>query len=416
MSKEGNVFGPDRLINPSNPDATRVAGEDYEYIYGTYAKQFQEQLEAMKAQKELLEEDRRENSLFGERNMAILNMALAARDTTQSIRDKYIQNRRDSLGTISNMGTKVDERETIMQGGEEIKNPNFGKWITADGDTASFVPKEAVTELTAWEKAKENLFGWKAGDIKLDDGSVPTKAEVKKKVKPKMFGPGGVFGRKKAYADNSVVGDSEEMYDDTGNPVTSDVTIETPSDGDKIIDPVVDTSPPVDENNSYSLAKKISSGTATRDEVLNFQENVGIDVDGMIGNQTMGASLDVLGISDDSSADLPPDKEWTNISTSNQEVKTDSLDDFLKEETSTASKSVDIPVSVMTEKFQDSIRNLNPQSKNKSVQDSIKKLQDNQASVKDSFSNDSMGLDFSKIIKPAKVNTTYQKIDLFGDE
>ena len=144
---------PENIIQPAQlAQGQMIEGEDYEYAQGSYLERLKEELAALQNQYELQREHEKETSLLGERNMAILNSALAARGTIQGMRDAHIAKLKDSHGGQANAGVFYDKENEV--------------WRTAQGDIAKFINKNQVKD----PNSLSSFLGWHEGIVELTDG------------------------------------------------------------------------------------------------------------------------------------------------------------------------------------------------------------------------------------------------------
>tara|TARA_R110002020_G_scaffold318317_3_gene533960 strand:+ start:7266 stop:8417 length:1152 start_codon:yes stop_codon:yes gene_type:complete len=279
---------PENIIQPAQlAQGQMVEGEDYEYKQGSYLDELREELAMLRNQYELDREHERENSLLGERNMAILNSALAARGTIQGMRDAHLNKIKANLGGNANSGITYDEES--------------GTWITATGEKAKYINKSKISEPNLFS----SLMGWNEGIVELQDGQVPKEEDE------------GV----------------EEYSDETGVETKSTITAnQDPTTGtEEGTEELEDVTSAIQSEKPMSLEYKdmstsdlitqIDPSDSGMDPELvkEFQRRTGLSVDGKFGKNTTAAWQDAMGIRvDEELGDEKPDEEWTKIEENNK--------------------------------------------------------------------------------------------------
>ena len=155
-------------------------------------------------------EQKDEEALFGERNMAILNSMISIRGFIEGTREKFVERMIDARGGYDMRAYKIDDRTHVndtrlmvpnpdagdpdpnnegfdLAGlpmeisnkpkdnptgtwNQPIENPNEGGWMTKDGEPATWIMRSRVEDLDAIDKLSETILGWHSGVIDLEDG------------------------------------------------------------------------------------------------------------------------------------------------------------------------------------------------------------------------------------------------------
>ena len=284
---------PENIIQPAQlAQGQMIEGEDYEYAQGSYLERLKEELAALRNQYELQREHEKETSLLGERNMAILNSALAARGTIQGMRDAHIAKLKDSHGGQANAGVFYDKENEV--------------WRTAQGDIAKFINKNQVKD----PNALSSFLGWHEGIVELTDGkylgeegeedSVDSKTDAEEQT--------GVETQSTIGTNQSNVGGTDDDEGGVVEEVTSSIQSEKPLALDYA------------DMNTHELMNAIDPGNPKLDPELvkEFQRRTGLHVDGKFGPNTTAAWQDAMGITvDEELGDGAPDEEWTIIENEN---------------------------------------------------------------------------------------------------
>ena len=155
-------------------------------------------------------EQKDEEALFGERNMAILNSMISIRGFIEGTREKFVERMIDARGGYDMRAYKIDDRTHVKDTrlmvpnpdagdpdpnnegfdlaglpmeisnkpkdnptgtwNQPIENPNEGGWMTKDGEPATWIMRSRVEDLDAIDKLSETILGWHSGVIDLEDG------------------------------------------------------------------------------------------------------------------------------------------------------------------------------------------------------------------------------------------------------